>query len=474
MKRRLIGSSSPMETLPLHKTGVLNERKKRRRSWTINWHHCRIAVLASVTFIALQWLRGPSSSGETVQERSLPYYTPQPRDSGAKWEWPLIHIVNTRFMQEQGNLTALGNARLALFRIFCLPTMQQQTSQNFLWIIKTDPSLDSSILEEMVGYLQPYPNFFLVASNVNFRINEQFPGAWRDGAEVDDLAKSRVYTGNQSLLESAMSYYRKSDPYPILETRLDADDGLHVQFLEVVQTAAMDAFHNENPEKTPSWLYWCSRRHVEWHFAEKRMGNDPIWDRIISSGAFAGIQHSKLCITPGITVGFAPGISENEVPIYPHDKIIANIQNTPNDEACGLEQSSDCLQFVENFVFEAIRSRSPTSAGMLRVDIVPTEVARETRLYNAFLDMVSEKFGISETQLKWINQYLKDHLLEIAEENLKGQVCTLYIRPFNFPEAILWQFSHASIPCLNTLILAVYTWSFLQGKRQTAPSSYCR
>ena len=39
-------------------------------------------------------------------------------------EWTLIHIVNTRFMQEQPLLETLGEARLRLqlFEIFCFPT----------------------------------------------------------------------------------------------------------------------------------------------------------------------------------------------------------------------------------------------------------------------------------------------------------------------------------------------------------------
>jgi hypothetical protein len=219
--------------------------------------------------------------------------------------------------------------------------------------------------------------------------------------------------------EQAMALQHITDPYPVLETRLDADDGLHVQFLEEIQIMAKASF-----ETSARWRYWCSRRHVEWHFSEQRLGPESIWKQITTYGAVAGIQHEKLCITPGFTVGFPVGVAEKDVPIHAHDKVIQNIRNMPREEGCGLENPADCLEFVENFVFEAIRSRSPTSAGMLRVEVVSKETATDPWLYYAFLNMIHGKFGIHEQQLKWMNQYLSDHLEEIAEENLMGQCTT--------------------------------------------------
>jgi len=108
------------------------------------------------------------------------------------WDHPLVHIVNTRFMQEQGHLKALGRARLYLFQTFCLPSMVQQSTQQFLWIIKTDPQLDPTLLRELIATVEPYPNIYLVASNKNFMIRDTHapPGtghSWRDGAEIRDL-----------------------------------------------------------------------------------------------------------------------------------------------------------------------------------------------------------------------------------------------------------------------------------------------
>jgi hypothetical protein len=104
--------------------------------------------------------------------------------------------------------------------------------------------------------------------------------------------------------------------------------------------------------------------------------------------------------------------------------VIEQIRSMPREDACGLQNSKDCLQFVENFVFEAIRSRSPTSAGMLRVEIVPKEIATDPWLYYAYMNMIHGKFGISQQHLSWMNRYFSDHMIEIARDNLLGQCTT--------------------------------------------------
>lgn len=74
----------------------------------------------------------------------------------------LFHIIKTRFMQHQPRLLELGKARLELFKTFCLPSMLHQTTQNFFWIIYTDPELHPDLLKEMKKLLKPYPHFYLL------------------------------------------------------------------------------------------------------------------------------------------------------------------------------------------------------------------------------------------------------------------------------------------------------------------------
>jgi hypothetical protein len=467
MKRRVQQQSTNQEELPSHEQDLLvasSSSSSHRKGSSIplknrtNRKSPRLSVwiffyiIGLVVFIYVTWMGYSNKEKNSVStlgttSTGMPRsYTPvlaEQYDNGNNitlqdWEWPLIHIVNTRFMQEQGNLTALGRSRLALFKIFCLPTMKHQSSQQFLWIIKTDPGLDRLLLQELVTDLQDYPNFFLVASNVNYRINEQFPGAWRGGAEIQDLTRSQIYTGNQTLLLTAMAL---RDQLPVLETRLDADDGLHVEFLEQVQNEALDKFgvdvddknengnssmHAGNDESTmtPKWLYWCARRHMEWHWQDERSCGSN--ETLCHDQALSGVSHSQLCITPGITVGFPVGVEEREVPIHPHHLLAKRIRSTPPEEGCGYDVTADCLIFVRTFVFEAIRSRTPTSAGMLNVigEVGDNSTWQSPWLVYAYWNMLHESFGIQREQVQWMQQYLSEHLIDIARDNLLGQCTT--------------------------------------------------
>ena len=71
-------------------------------------------------------------------------------------------FISARFMQGQPNLHALGGSWIELFKTFCLPTMLNQTTNDFLWIILMDPNLDNVFLKEMKKLVAPYPHFFLV------------------------------------------------------------------------------------------------------------------------------------------------------------------------------------------------------------------------------------------------------------------------------------------------------------------------
>jgi hypothetical protein len=297
--------------------------------------------------------------------------------------------------------------------------MVQQSLQNFVWIIKTDPRLDPDLLRQLVAELLPYPNVYLVSSLQNFRINAKYPGAWRGGAEPRDLAESRVHTGDARRLELAMALH--SD-LPVLETRLDADDGLHLLFIELLQQMATHAFSRHGELK---WMYWCSRRHMEWHWSDLDvMGRKKAADH--EYGALFGTRHDHFCITPGITVGFPVGVDESTVPTYAHDRIVVTIRDElTQEEGCGLPTPSKCLQFIDNFLFCAIRSRTPTSAGMLHVQLRDSWlVDPRTWLNYAYWEIVHESFGLKREQIKQMNRYLLDHLVSIAQENLLGQCTT--------------------------------------------------
>jgi hypothetical protein len=358
-------------------------------------------------------ITGTSSASTLLSNSRLNLANNQDPESIDASNWPLIHIVHTRFMQEQSQLHALANARFGLFEVFCMPTMVQQSTQRFLWIIQADPHLETKLLQRLQALLQPYPNYYLVLSNQNFRINRQFPGAWRGGAETRALRQANILTGSRTLLNQATA---ASDSKHILETRLDADDGLHIDYLHHIQERALHKF--QAPDNQIRWTYWCARRHMEWHWMD---GSAP------SSryGVLAGIKHDNLCITPGITVGFPIGTKEADVPIFAHDKIVVTLRDMPTEDGCGTSAAIDCLEFIETHIFEAIRSRTPTSAGMLHVDLTHGQVAATSGLLAmAYWDTLHDLFRLDRQRIRRMNEYLTENLIDIAKDNLYGQCTT--------------------------------------------------
>jgi len=315
-------------------------------------------------------------------------------------DWPLIHIVNTRFMQEQGHFVTLAQARLHLFETFCLPTMIHQTSQHFLWIIKTDPLLDTHIRNHLVALLQPYPNYYLVGSNHNYGTADD--GSWRDGSEGRNVLESNIYTGNMDWLKQA---HLLREERPILETRLDADDGIHKLYLQYVQYSASKYMMHHK------WLYWCSRRHVEWYASPKKL-----------RGLVNPVQHEKLCITPGITVGYSVGIMT--VPQYDHDVLYKEIQahGGCHDDNQESHDNMDCIQLVNDLSFVAVRSRTPTSAGMKDIDLQEEILNQEG--VNMMWKALEKLFFVSPEKAIQTNQFVLDNLPQIAKENLEGQCTT--------------------------------------------------
>jgi hypothetical protein len=413
-------------------------------------------------------------------------------------DWPLIHIVHTRFMQEQGALETLGMARFHLFMTFCFPTMIAQSTQKYFWIIKTDPRFTTTtVFSLLLDAVKKHPNIYIVASNCNYSFGAGGNiwcwgggSSWRDGAEPRDILRSNVYSGNMHKLQQAMAL---RDDRIVLETRLDADDGLHQYYLQYMQYVALARFrglpiklkstnkkqqkdgddgageeeggekdrsededdHDNGEEqefvddkdkdigeqqssKPPQWLYWCARRHLEWHSALDNHADTSLheakrtYDQLL--GLLTPIQHEKLCITPGITVGYNVGTDPRTVPRHEHDKLFLKVNGS---EACyydfdNIEPSNvhekkktsqgTCLELVDDFLFCALRSRTWTSAGMQRVPLDPSSVV-EKKVEKQLWQLLEERFNMNQTRVRLTQDYLIHNRKLIAQENILGQ-CT--------------------------------------------------
>jgi len=324
------------------------------------------------------------------------------------WDADVVHIVNTRFMQHQASLPTLGRARFLLFAHFCFPSMVHQSSQKFLWIVRTDPNLDEKLRDDMVELLRPHSNFFLVASNNNFLAgNGSLEGAWRDGIASAEVLRSSIYCGDVRLLRAARKFENEKI---VLETRLDADDGLHVDYLKYVQESAVEKLQSHdtislNKPLKASWHYWCARRHIQWHVDENGVGE------------LNKVEHSHFCITAGLTIGFAHGTSAGSVKLYPHDTLFKQVQK---DGGCGTESNEGCIELVSDIDIAAMRSRTVTSAGMMGVTL---EGKIDRNRWKDFWEKLETGFKISLKEAKLVNSFILKNLEAIALENEMGQ-CT--------------------------------------------------
>ena len=103
------------------------------------------------------------------------------------------------------------------------------------------------------------------------------------------------------------------------------------------------------------------------------------------------------------------------MPIFSHTDIVIDIFGT-DDEAssCGADDRVECLSFFEKQRFAAIRSRTPTSTGMLDI-FVTNKIALEYSKYHVeFVGFVEEAFGIPREALVEMTDYINTNLITLT------------------------------------------------------------
>jgi hypothetical protein len=300
-------------------------------------------------------------------------------------------------MQQQPHLVNLGMARLEIFKTFCLPTIVGQSSQDFVWIIRTDPMLNETIKRPLLELLEPYPHFILVASNSN-------PEGFR--SNIVDISPETVWSGSYELVQE---YHEAAQSRVLLESRLDADDGVHYEFVEYIQTTSPLPREGE-------WKIWCALSHLEWH-ADSPFNSDES-----DYGFLVGIKHAG-CVTPGLTMSYGVGVSRQDLPRGTHQYLHKILP------ACHKEKgSTNCL---ERFALNpgAIRARTPTSAGMAHLVQEHNHkkkymrVSPQANFQYKIWEATESLYHLDRKQVIQTKNYLKEHLAAIAADNLKGQ-CT--------------------------------------------------
>lgn len=176
--------------------------------------------------------------------------------------------------------------RFKLFHSYCLPSVKQQTNQNFKWLVCFDFETPQNFKAEIAKIVSSYPNFIPVF----FQESENF--------------LIRIKTEVTGLLNPQTTH--------IITTRLDNDDALHKLFIEKIQEhfkvkdqliidviegyqlivptkkqtlRKMKAPYNPFLSLVESKLNFqtiLSKPHLEWHTAPTlTIKNSPLWMQII-------------------------------------------------------------------------------------------------------------------------------------------------------------------------------------------------
>ncbi len=193
----------------------------------------------------------------------------------------------------------------------------------------------------------------------------------------------------------------------------------------------------------PKWTYWCNGNNIDW-FVTDRM-RDPEH----KNGTIYPASKKNFCITPGLTLALQGSQDPSLVPCFDHHQLATALKNEggsicgrngslsilkednedPNIKAEEVDDGS-CFHMVKFFLFPAIRSRTPTSAGMLGV--TPSKHQLEVVKYKRnkgklvpyMWELMKNHYGVKDVDLVDTNRYFGSHLFDIAEENAQGQ-CTV-------------------------------------------------
>ena len=375
------------------------------------------------------------------------------QDNGDAMDVEIVHVVETRFMQKQSHLIELGLARLSLFQAFCLPTMLFQTSKDFIWIIRADPDLHPSISGTIVQLLKGKQNFILLGSNANPE------GFGRTQSPFDDfLQQATVMSGNISLVQEA--YEKSAAGAVLLETRLDADDGLNLDFIKTVQTEARTNLVDSDNVKESSqlWRLWCTNSNFEWHPLNPFPETHEVMaaNETTPEGYLILYADHGVCSTPGLTFGYGQGASRESLGLdhLRHDEIAKKISPCKN-KADGVKV--ECVSRLTKLApGGAVRARTTTSAGMSNVitgdkDIDKTNafkkrgklkrlVEQSVKQYQMWA-ILARDFSIPAQDAQFARSLIVGRMQYIAEDNMRGQ-CTAGHSCKNRTREVLEKMSH--------------------------------
>ena len=299
--------------------------------------------------------------------------------------WPLrgtgrtyVHVVGTRFCLRQGHEAALVEARLLLFERICVPTMAQQSTDRFVWLVVVDETLAPRHRLRLKAILEAHrgPKDFRVVS-------------------LDRLTDSDLRAQGHHAFGLARLRPRPTDADYVLTTVLDADDGLPYQALRMIREQVADAVRRVHPKELVAVA--CYTDAFNWQPSTRR-----------PAGAL-NLHNESMCITPGLTrvVPFSLPMALGNSSLSSHALLKAR---WPGAKTCTQRSSRKAVAIP-------IRSRTATSNGMRYVvraaDVPASDVYR-------WRPVLQAQFNITTGDLKATNKGLTLNEAAIARAQMRS------------------------------------------------------
>ena len=306
--------------------------------------------------------------------------------------WPLrgtgrtyVHIVGTRFCLKQGHNAALVEARLLLFERICVPTMAQQSTNRFVWLVIVDETLAPRHRRRLTTLLAAHrgPKDFRVVSLDRSTANRDLRA---QGHHAFGLARLRQ--------PSIVADY-------VLTTVLDADDGLPYQALRMIREQVADAVRRVQRNATllehKLVVVACYTAALNWQPSTRQ-----------PAGAL-NLHNESMCITPGLTrvVPFSQPMALGNSSSSNHALLKSR---WPGAKTCTLRAKRAAVAVP-------IRSRTATSTGMR--DVVRAADVPASDIYRWRPTLLAQ-FNITTGDLKATNKGLTLNEAAIARAQMRS------------------------------------------------------
>ena len=208
-----------------------------------------------------------------------------------KNEHNLVHVIHTRFREQEDTLKHLNHARMELFRVFTAPSIRQQSNHDFAWIIWTDDQPSQTFLELMKEALVNMHNVIILGAQARSNSNIRH----LNGLSVQQ-ATNALLMGNIDFLTDLVT---ASQSRILLETMLDADDALSKNFVESLQTQVTGTVGNSTNLQQVE--IYCPERHVEWRYFQPTtnyLHHHP------AGGHLMQFHNPNYCIGSGLSIAY--------------------------------------------------------------------------------------------------------------------------------------------------------------------------